>query len=726
MLKKINMIVVCSFSALTISYGIGPFLIMPILLFYICKDYKNIIYTYIPVIIVTLLFNIGYILPILFTLALTCGLSFLFMKVFKKHSILKYEDIIKVLVIAFINLGEYLLFNLKTNIILTIFTSFLSGLIYVYLDKFINKIVYHSSNTSSIIFLDSMLILISILGGLNHNVFNVNLGLLVSAYFSMYLSRSYKNIFPLIFSGFTLIVGYGIFNKPEFMFIPIISGMYLVDNVLIMLITNLILSFGVFLSNDMYNVSSILSLMGVTVIFEVINKYVIKQKKENKEVTEYIYDKIQTTSTNELLNFALFLDKFQVAFKNPKDYNQQLSDGIKSIVDNHCKSCPKSKECFKKYQQTLYPIFKSILQDNEIDEYPDFSTYCIKISSLKYTAKGIKKRLDLIPKEAFTTNNILVAQMNGFSNSIKKYVLDTNSKEELSFFELMNIKKSLEDYGLDITYFEIRKQFVDDFLIIVGIKNEKYHHIKEQVKNIVLSYIKEEISILLYKEENHNIYLHIIPKIKIDVTYGFGSLSADSVDICGDNYLIKEAKNGLFISAISDGMGKGYKAFFESDTTLRLIEDITALNISTDSALEILNTYYTMQDYLEEYATLDFLEINRYKKTAAFYKMGATTSYIFKKNGVIDKVINKHLPFGIDEEVGFFNYILDSGDLILMSSDGVIENIVEMNDFEEFIKNIKNYPPQRIVYEILNYTLSHKLKAKDDMTLIALKIMDVA
>ena len=61
-----------------------------------------------------------------------------------------------------------------------------------------------------------------------------------------------------------------------------------------------------------------------------------------------------------------------------------------------------------------------------------------------------------------------------------------------------------------------------------------------------------------------------------------------------------------------------------------------------------------------------------------------------------------------------------------MSSDGIFENIVNVTDFENFINNIKNYPPQRIVYEILNYTISHKIKAKDDMSIIALKIQNAA
>jgi serine phosphatase RsbU (regulator of sigma subunit) len=57
-----------------------------------------------------------------------------------------------------------------------------------------------------------------------------------------------------------------------------------------------------------------------------------------------------------------------------------------------------------------------------------------------------------------------------------------------------------------------------------------------------------------------------------------------------------------------------------------------------------------------------------------------------------------------------------------MSSDGIFENIIEEKELEEFLFQIKDENPQKIVYELLNYTNKQKLKTKDDMTLIVLKV----
>lgn len=728
MLKIINIILVFFFLPMTFEYNIGYVFLIPTILFYLKKDIKNIYYIYIPALLSTILFSFKNSIIVLLILIITTGFYFLF-NYFKKreYKFIKHELLFDCLFVFSLNMLTYLFFN-KINIILFMLCCFVSSLLYIYYQRLLSKHVFDSSNKQSIVYLDFMIAIISVLGAIKQDVFNINLGLLLSAFFTMYFSRTYKNIFSSIFSIVSLLIGYGIFKISDFMFIPIIGGLYLIDNMFIMLVTNVLIVFGIFLPNTIYDTFNLLGLMGVSIVFELLNGFLIESKKFDYEVTEQIYEKIQNSTSTEMLNFALFLDKFSLSFKNPKEYNERLSDGIKTIVQTHCINCPKSKECFNIYKTELYNIFKDILllKEDYKQNNNKFSSYCNKLSSIEHTAKLLDKNFSsLNPKESLN-NNTLIAQINALSNTIKKYVLDINSKQELSYYELMSLKNALSEYGLDIIYYEIIKQYEDDFLITIGIKNKQFDDIKKIIEMICTTYIGKDLSVVLYKEEGKNIYINVLPKIQIDITYGFGSLTAEELDICGDNYLVKEMKNGRFISAISDGMGKGYRAFYESDMTLKLIEDIIKLNISCDTALEILNTFYSVQDYLEQYATLDFLEINRYDKIANFYKMGATTSYIFKKNGSIDKIINKNLPFGIDDEVDMYSYKLENGDLILMSSDGIFENVVNVTDFENFINNIKNYPPQRIVYEILNYTISHKIKAKDDMSIIALKIQNAA
>lgn len=731
MLKKYNVILVFSFAILTIKYHVGFAFVLPLLIFYLLKDFKNIYYSYIPSIIMTLVFNFDGIIPVVSMLAITLLFYFLIMFLSKKNSsLIKKPFILIVSYILLINaLGYILFFKNEIDLIVFIFVSLVSVMLYLYFERFLYKLLKEpipnlNMVQSSLSYLEIMIALIAFIGAAQINIFSINLGMILGIYFSMYFSRTYHNIYAILYSIVVMIIGYAGFMVEECLFIPFIAGVYLINNLFVILLLNTFLVFMIFGSNHLYDIPSLISIMALSIVFEIIAPFIIHERKYDHEVTEHIYEKIQSTNSSEMLNFALFLDKFAIGFQNPKEYNERLSDGIKSIVQNHCVTCPKEKECFNQYKTELYQIFKSLLDrdDKYKSLYPKFETYCPKIRSIEQTARLLEHTFSNIEQTSRTNNNTLIAQITGLSNTIKKYVLDVNSKIELSYYDLMSIKKVLVDYGYDITYFEIVKQYEDDFLITLGVKNKSFDEIKNTIRIISENIIKKDLSVVFYKEESNNIYINIIPKIKIDVTYGYGALSCEDIDICGDNYLVKEMKNGRFISAISDGMGKGYRAFYESDMTLKLVEDIIQLNISSDTALEILNTFYSVQDYLEQYATLDFLEINRYNSIAHFYKMGATTSYILKNDGRIDKIINKNLPFGIDDEVDMYKYKLEPGDLILMSSDGVFENIINVSEFEIFMEKIKNYPPQKIVYEILNYTINHNIQTKDDMSVIALKI----
>ena len=60
-----------------------------------------------------------------------------------------------------------------------------------------------------------------------------------------------------------------------------------------------------------------------------------------------------------------------------------------------------------------------------------------------------------------------------------------------------------------------------------------------------------------------------------------------------------------------------------------------------------------------------------------------------------------------------------------MSSDGILENYVNEKDIENYILSIRDLSPQKLVYEIIRHTMQNKVKAKDDMSIIALKVVEI-
>ena len=91
----------------------------------------------------------------------------------------------------------------------------------------------------------------------------------------------------------------------------------------------------------------------------------------------------------------------------------------------------------------------------------------------------------------------------------------------------------------------------------------------------------------LFSDEG--VILTVIPKHKIHIKYGYGSLSSSQTELCGDNHLIKSYQNGHFLAAISDGMGKGFLAFEDSRRVLEALDSLCYCSTSISTNVEILN-----------------------------------------------------------------------------------------------------------------------------------------
>lgn len=712
--KKINLIIVGFFSVLTVLLDVGFMLYLPIVFYYLLKDYKNIYYLVPSGLIGLLLFTgTSYLISFGILVILLLFVLWIMNKLTKgyyMYIILGLLNLITYIIIyqGFPDFAKYL-------ILLAV-----SLLLYIYFEKNLfealklNSVLYNQTIS------EILIILITILGGLKITV-GINLGFLLAVFFAMYAASSWKNIYSLIYALIVLIIGVLFFDIQEMLFIPFIVSFYFLPFVYPILIVN-VFSLLVILLNTGYKDELMLTIMGISLLFELLRNLIVTSYQNDNIIREGIYTQIVENVSKEVLSFAEMLNKFVRNFKNSKEYTNKMSESLKMIIQRNCNACPKRKECFSKNRNVIYPHFKSLILQKDLysGELRDFLNECYHAKGVCSTAKNLNYRIDF--SDVSPSNNALVAQLTGVSNAIRKYAVDMISKEEISYEMIANLKQKLLNYGYEITYFEVKRSFLKDFLIVIGIKNFNIKTETIELKELIDKILKVPVSIVQESIADNISFIQIIPELKVDIIYGYGSLSSEGNHICGDNYLIKNLNNGKFVTAISDGMGKGFDAFQESNNMLNIINDVVELNLDSTTSLEILNTFYALQEYLEKYATLDLVEINRYTKEAKFYKMGATTTYIIKKSGKIERITNQNLPFGIDENIENYQYYLEDDDLILMSSDGVFENIIEDKSLEQFILKIKNEVPQKIVYEILNYTLKQKLKTKDDMTLIALRI----
>ncbi|MCK9535977.1 MAG: SpoIIE family protein phosphatase [Bacilli bacterium] len=715
--KYINIIIISFFSVLTYYLKIGFVFFIPIVCFFAFHNPKNILLIIPSSLLGLLWFNREGLLY----LAVLLLAILIFMLITQNRNYY-----INLLFIFIISLVSAVFPQPNFELIYIIFFALVSTVIYAYFCYNIQGPLTKQNRTRNFAYNETIMAISAVLGataipGL------MNIPLFVAMYFAMYLSQNRYYIHSVFFSLMTMLFLRFVFDIEESILIPFVSAFYIFPSIYAPLSLISFCLLGWFSNTPYFNPLTLQITIGLAIVFEII-KFMIINIHEGKDLAAGIYQRSLENINNEVIAFASFLDLFSRSFATPKEYNQKLSEGINNLTHFYCESCYVRNECYSKNKGKLYTFFKNLIlyakrSNYEFSDSEEsvFLKSCPYIVEMRKSSILINEKLNL--SATSTKSNALIAQINGVSNILRQYSVDNSLKNELDIEIFEKIYQGLCDYGFNVCYFQPQKMLINDFLIETGIKGETFNNIKIIIELICNNHIEQNVSCLFKSVSRGKTYVNIVPKINYDVEYGYGSIAQEGNSVCGDNYLIKHLTNTKLIAAISDGMGKGFMANQESATTLKLVDEITNTEITAETALQILNTFFFIQDYLEKYSTLDFLQLDRAQGYLLFYKMGAASSYIFHKDGSFERIINEGLPFGIEEIIEARKMIIKNEDIIIMASDGVFGNIVDDNDFETFVNGIKHLSPQKITYEILNYARKRKSKSKDDMSVIVLKII---
>lgn len=718
--KYLNIIIVSFCVLLTSKFGLGLSLFIPSICFFVFNNKKSL-FLIIPISGISVyFFNFEMLLPyaifliaiLIYSLLLNSKRNLLLDSIF----VLIFNILSLVLVVTEIDINTFLIYLMY---------SFVGMILYVY---------YHFNNSTnnrkhfvSFAYIEAVMAILSVIGASQIIVESFNIGLIIAVFYAMYLSQNKYVSHSLLFSLLTMFYFKFILNLEEGIIVPFVASFYLFPKIYgtIALISFSILALYIeqtFFSNEVLLATGIVALF-----FEVFKSQFINIDTDKKTIIKNVYETTVGNLNNEIIGFASFLDMFAKNYSTPKEYEIKMSGGINSLIKNYCDSCYKRDECFKNNKGKIYGYFKELIMYSKRSDLeklnPDshiFYRACPMIVEMRKSSIILNEKLNI--NDSYNKLNTLIYQINGVSNVLRQYTVDNSLKIEIDYDVFYDLKKALCDSGFNLCFFEVKKVLTNDFLIEIGLRNASYLEVKERIEIIANNYFTNKVSAIYNFSKPSKTYINLVPKVNFEVVYGYGKIAEEEHAVCGDNYLVKQLNNSKLVAAISDGMGKGYQANKDSNETIKLIDEITNMSVSATTSLQILNTFYFIQDYLEKYSTLDFVEIDRSLGEVLFYKMGAASSYIFHENGEFEKIENDHLPFGIEEMIDVKTVKMQDQDLIIMASDGIFENVINEEELEKYIRQIKHQPPQNIAYEIIKYAQNNLVKANDDMSVIALKI----
>ena len=174
---------------------------------------------------------------------------------------------------------------------------------------------------------------------------------------------------------------------------------------------------------------------------------------------------------------------------------------------------------------------------------------------------------------------------------------------------------------------------------------------------------------------------------------------------------------------LSDGVGSGESAARDSGRIVDLTERILDAGLGPDMAMLFLNGMAGAEGDENRMATLDLCRIDLYRGECETVKAGGAAGFI-KCSDRVEKIQSRQLPLGMSasEDISEKKWQLNSGDLVILVSDGVVQNWPCGDGeylLEQKIASLNVSSPVDLANLILRYAIRQcGGKIRDDMTVL--------
>lgn len=196
--------------------------------------------------------------------------------------------------------------------------------------------------------------------------------------------------------------------------------------------------------------------------------------------------------------------------------------------------------------------------------------------------------------------------------------------------------------------------------------------------------------------------------------------------ISGDSELICELPGGRVIFGLSDGMGVGPRAAWESGTAMSLMEQLLLAGFSQTLAVRAVNTTLLLRSVDDHFATLDLLLVDRVERGAELVKVAAAPTFL-RRGGRVEVIQAHTLPVGILQEVPVepVYHTLEPGDVVVLVTDGVLENGQDRGEerLADFLRELPRLDAKMMAESILSFMLGGDEDGRDDAAVMVVEIM---
>ena len=415
---------------------------------------------------------------------------------------------------------------------------------------------------------------------------------------------------------------------------------------------------------------------------------------------------------------------------------------IDMVYSDECKNCGMKRRCWETRFNYTYTMMNRILEcleesgEIQLDNIPsDFKKDCIKPESIVKTSNCYYKMfaLDYSWQQKFAENRKLVAkQIRYMSKSIECMAMELDRDIRFDMEMEKNILVELDRNNISVKKLNYISKDVNDFEILIEKETCRDGSLCERkIAGVVSGVVGQDMDVNKVGCTclGNSCKIKLSKRQEYKVVTEVSNMSKDGYIISGDNYTYMEISEGKYMMAISDGMGKGKKAYEESSITIDILEKMMDSKIDEEIVIDTINNILMLKSSDEMFSTLDLGIVDLNKGILNTIKMGACSTYIKRSNGDIDLISTASLPVGILSDVNIERDTrkIKDGDYIIMVSDGIIDAGKNKNLGDNwliyFLKNLDTFNPKDISNEILNRALDiQNNNIYDDMTVLVSKV----
>ena len=243
------------------------------------------------------------------------------------------------------------------------------------------------------------------------------------------------------------------------------------------------------------------------------------------------------------------------------------------------------------------------------------------------------------------------------------------------------------------------------------------------IQAILEGITNEPLRLIVEKTKGKQTKIKIYSSNQFKIDHAVSYVGKDGNKVSGDSYIYENFTNGQTFIAISDGMGNGELAHKESSEALKILKCLLSFNIPIKTAIQTLQQLKQHSNANERFFSLDVCMIDRERQRATFYKKGATPTF-FIRDHQIELINLAQLPVGVmsDQDVDHVTLDLQEDDILIMCSDGIVEQYPDITDLEHMILGQVGIPHKHMAKNILQTTVSkHKGKIRDDMMVLVVE-----